>query len=749
MTKNFLTFISQYKVIIPLIQRDYVQGRKEEEFKATQFLDALLEGTRSHLHLDFIYGRVDEDKGCFTPLDGQQRLTTLLLLYWFVSLEHQYIPELSNFSYEVRASTKDFLYQLTQKEKWQQCKKEGIRETIENANWFFLAWKHDPSVLAILQMLDLIEQRFKSVQIEALQHIEFDFLDLNGLQLTDELYVKMNARGKALSHFENFKSHFEQYIEDERTKARLDNEWFDIFWRMGKMKERDIVSAPVVADRFYYNFFYNITFNFYLEKSDTKLYCNGQHFTKIEDFVEGCHLFHFYKEVYKNPKNVKKLIHILNTVDEENEVFLAFCDKQSISRWQRARFYALSVGYVQRLSEEELERWLRVSYNLINNQLIRHPEELMKTIQAINVLGEHAKDIYDFIEYSPQVIPYFNKLQRQEEALKAGLIRSERKWEKAIKQAEEHWYLDGQIGFLLELTKVIGDITYDFEKFEHYRDRFMGIWNFAVEHPDNQILLYQALLSKGHYLPKSGMNHTFCSFETDLRTKTDNWRKVFHKHKYLLQALFDDERFEAVMDGLPFRGKTKEKIAKGWKSHFTRNSRYRGYCDRIEEALMQVVSSYDERDWRYYFIHNSVYIKYCEKLQIRWNHSEEIYLLNRLQMNGKHVELYSWDLYQKKLKGNEHYLYPFSKLIYHESSSWNQPCIIASDFYYDGQEIYLNMGYDKGFYLYFYTKKGIFPTELESLLESIDFEENKKGNLSFSQVLSEINSTCLALLELD
>ena len=75
------------KIVIPIIQRDYAQGRKDPEVERVRnrFLDALHRAvTEKPLTLDFIYGDIDAN-GVMTPLDGQQRLTTLFLLHWYAA----------------------------------------------------------------------------------------------------------------------------------------------------------------------------------------------------------------------------------------------------------------------------------------------------------------------------------------------------------------------------------------------------------------------------------------------------------------------------------------------------------------------------------------------------------------------------------------------------------------------------------------------------------------------------------------
>ena len=71
------------KIIIPIIQRDYAQGRDDVDVRRIRgrFLEALYRAvTEIPITLDFVYGDIDLN-GVMTPLDGQQRLTTLFLLH--------------------------------------------------------------------------------------------------------------------------------------------------------------------------------------------------------------------------------------------------------------------------------------------------------------------------------------------------------------------------------------------------------------------------------------------------------------------------------------------------------------------------------------------------------------------------------------------------------------------------------------------------------------------------------------------
>ena len=103
--------LGKCKVVIPILQRDYAQGRVGYENLREKFLSAILaalDGDKQ-LKLDFVYGSSDQE-GRFNPLDGQQRLTTLWLLHWYIAFrlgklsEQSTIEHLSNFSYETRVS---------------------------------------------------------------------------------------------------------------------------------------------------------------------------------------------------------------------------------------------------------------------------------------------------------------------------------------------------------------------------------------------------------------------------------------------------------------------------------------------------------------------------------------------------------------------------------------------------------------------------------------------------------------------
>ncbi len=236
--------VQMKKIVIPIIQRDYAQGRLDADVNRIRerFLDSLHQAIKvDPITLDFVYGDINEH-GVMTPLDGQQRLTALFLLHWYAAKkENVDITEclfLENFSYETRYSARDFCSFLI---KFNPTFTKKLSEEIVDQAWFPLDWKKDPTISSMLVMLDAIQDEFAETQgIWARlkdKAITFYFLPIKDMGLTDELYIKMNSRGKPLTQFEHFKAELERELRkiDEPTSKRvikkIDLDWTDMLWR--------------------------------------------------------------------------------------------------------------------------------------------------------------------------------------------------------------------------------------------------------------------------------------------------------------------------------------------------------------------------------------------------------------------------------------------------------------------------------------------------------------------------------------
>jgi hypothetical protein len=233
--------ITLSKIEIPIIQRDYAQGRRNDEVNRIRerFLDALLHAIveKENIKLDFVYGDICSE-GILTPLDGQQRLTTLFLLHWYIakkeSIDVAEYKFLNYFSYATRFSSRDFCQELVKY--LPDFNDEELSVTIKDQSWYPYEWKNDSTIQSMLVMIDAIHQKFNSQQglWESLitnKAISFYFLPLSEMGLTDDLYIKMNSRGKPLTPFEHFKAEFEEIVKpiSENISKEI-NRKFDIDW---------------------------------------------------------------------------------------------------------------------------------------------------------------------------------------------------------------------------------------------------------------------------------------------------------------------------------------------------------------------------------------------------------------------------------------------------------------------------------------------------------------------------------------
>ena len=200
------------------------------------FLDSVCgaaTGLTGPVSLDFVYGSVRD--GVLSPLDGQQRLTALFLLHWVAAVRVGELTQESawaDFGYDTRDSASMFTHRIARHGadlEWGGG--PGLRQWIEDQPWHLHAWRHDATVQSMLVVLEEIEARllglptadvwrrlarrdspavsFRLLQIGREGDAGHELGDLQG----DELYIKMNSRGKPLTEFENVKAVLQRMLE--------------------------------------------------------------------------------------------------------------------------------------------------------------------------------------------------------------------------------------------------------------------------------------------------------------------------------------------------------------------------------------------------------------------------------------------------------------------------------------------------------------------------------------------------------
>ena len=432
---------------IPMIQRDYAQGRHDQKEVREEFLGALavalalpVGDSSLPLNLDFIYGSVEGQKEtCFSPLDGQQRLTTLFLLHWYLAWSDEQWSDFrymfrahgrSRFSYSVRPSSGEFFDELVAYEPKCRPGVDPPSQLITDQPWYFRSWRLDPTIQGALVVLDEIHARFASTKglfkrltSESHPSITFQLLDLDNFGLSDDLYIKMNARGKPLTPFETFKARYEQELEKQFSgesrsigsqqfpiadfvARRMDTAWSDLFWAHREKKTN-----------LYDNAIMNVC------RTVALVTRNPESETYIEDVSllraswKPPSYSTFYSQGWLDRDFTQTLISLLeswSSTDGFSKPLLPdsrYFDERKIFERLIQNPTGLSLpevvqfsGYTlfirvneQSLDSSAFQEWMRVVHNLVVNSNIERPDELRSSARGLRELLPRARQILQHV----------------------------------------------------------------------------------------------------------------------------------------------------------------------------------------------------------------------------------------------------------------------------------------------------------------------------------------------------------------
>lgn len=596
---------------IPIIQRDYAQGREKEEKKRNRFLEALLKSVNSNkgITLDFVYGSVIDKK--LVPLDGQQRLTTLFLLHWYAA-KRENIPAgqwevLKKFSYATRPSARRFCEQLlvfvpdfdTEK---------SLSEQICNEAWFPMAWNDDPTVEGMLRMLDAIHHTFAETThlwkaLTEDRKITFYFKKLEDMDITDDIYIKMNSRGKPLTDFEHFKAEFTEAIREtignDTISHKIDVAWTNMLWPYR--------SSNNIIDEQFLNYFHFLTDIIRIKNDDDmgskKDYFdmipfykgNNNNVTFLEkafDLWEGVNIdevFNAYLsgEDYETGK--------VKVYDKQTNLFKDCCEnyvRSSFGFNKMLMLYAFIVWKTKatNITNSDFARRIRIIRNLVWNSTdeirLERMKNLLKEVEDIIISASLTEESNGF-----------NIRQKQEEIEKIAWCDQNPKLIEKLFELEDHWTLCGCIA-------AVG--LDNPENLDSFRALF-----------DNDLLLVsKALLTYGDYS----------------QTYTDKRYRFIASHNYrtwqeMLHPSQQRKEFE----------KTKDTIALllGSLKSLT-------VTDLEKQTQTYLKDANTPKDWRYYFIKYSSILSYAENgmyyQEEEWQQRYNIEVLRKNSFRGFH-----WD----------------------------------------------------------------------------------------------------------
>ena len=693
---SFYQLISKYHIEIPIIQRDYAQGRKDT--KATDVRKSIVDNMvcavkdGKELFFDFVYGRVDGNK--FIPFDGQQRLTTLFLFHKYLFEKCQLESDcnhkdncickdiLYRFSYSTRQSSREFcndivsyriipgndFLELKRNEYREKIrcndekeKKKKVQELIENKtdwissyiynqSWFYPDWEKDPTIMGMLAMLDEIHNQLKKETnfrgyAEKLTSgcscpITFHFVDMGEYRLTDDTYVKMNARGKTLTPFENFKASLEQYLEEnqkdvllERLNDKIDGNWLDLFWIQANKDNKEKVIPDSMMMSFVNRHFINVWSCWYSQninkhseeeanqqkeyddfderiKKEMPLYPSKDNYVPwdiYQNVIEKCGIDNCLTPIF----NIWDAVSTENKIEKDCQAVWNMCD--GAERWNlyqgiknnntetyssRVAFYALLRYYANETecNGNHLSQWMRVVWNIVENSTIDSSEPYQAALRLIDELSKHTHDICVFLSNSQsQIKSDFAKEQVLEEVAKAekilnGKTRSDGKsWKKIIIDAERYEFFKGAIRFLF--TDEEGNIKWcDFDNKWTNAQQF-----FPSKAPEK----YLNTVEFAKYFEDEEVKRLWWNYCFD--TKCSSWRMLllskYHKqiHDFMSAAHVDNTILIEDIKNLTSKLNTSLWIRK-WNTEYCYLTNYDKQVEKPEKGYVYMVGSRERNE---------------------------------------------------------------------------------------------------------------------------------------------------------
>lgn len=639
MATSFWSLIKDYKVVIPIIQRDYAQGRENGKVPLIRenLLNAIccaISNPSNPLELDFVYGytnTVENSDGSvaenFYPLDGQQRLTTLFLLHWYVAATEGHLltegQKLGNFTYEIRHSSRLFCDALV---KYQPDSfDQSIKQNIINQPWFFSAWINDPTIHSMLIMLESIQDKFKKLNLNDIWELMtsdkapvlFHLLPTDKLGMPDDLYIKMNSRGKELTEFEYFKVRFSELLSTEHSRIfnhKIDQEWSDLFWDLFKNEASDKIALSV--DGGFLRFFNYITdmiiaeneigFDEELDSFDKikKVYSDGGKIDLLfkildlmatsrqqrPDFFESI----FYTSIDDFHSSKVRIFFARPNVDLFKKCAEAYDPVQRnnpFSIGEQLLLYACMIHLEANSLDFQLR--LRKLRNLISNSEDTVRKEFMPSLlKSVKTLV-----LYDNVESESK----FNTAQVQEENQKEQFLLQNPNMRNILFKLEDHHLLQGCVA-VLGLQP----------GFDLVAKKFIEVFTPGCGY----VAISTALFTYGDYTQKVGLKRFLAS------SKESTWRELFTPSNR--RGEFDNTKdvlSSLLLDLVNNQSKTIDNIITNYLDSFA-------------------TDPFKKKDWYYYFIKYKDFRYHADGFYYWRDRSKpyESIMMSRTMMHGRH-----WD----------------------------------------------------------------------------------------------------------
>ena len=433
-----------------------------------------------------------------------------------------------------------------------------------------------------------------------MNNIKFYVKSLGVYHLSEDLYIKMNARGLELTPFENFKADYLDALEKSGLSSKevdvtiggqnkkipyrlsyalkLDNAWIDLFWEQGK-SNHDVI---------YMNFFFLFFACKFVVDNDRVSLLEMRDkirpfFDKDRDLYAYQGFESFSSELCSHSEYFYQIEKVLDAIVKYKESIISLMK----SRWspESDNILLTKNPYIGNKSlviasaliefilhydvydECTLAKWMRVVWNVTENTDITNVSDstsLMRLFKQVLDIVSEKKD--------EEVYKAFSQLSDErlsEEIDKASLICKDREWNDHFINAEKHSFFRGSLKsfFSVSLQKTVEEFDAYFELVKLLFDE-----NGITEEFRKDSLLLRAMMTK--------LNMSFLKSHNKIAesssTSSDSWLRIVLKEKNVrdlvqdaLQRAFGSENpaqvikdyLQNVVDAFTLSEKTRESLS--------------------------------------------------------------------------------------------------------------------------------------------------------------------------------------------
>ena len=228
--KNIEGLLGNY-MVVPEIQREYVWGSNKNI--VNQFIDSIKDN--KDINVGFLYSYSNGNQEYI--IDGQQRLTTLVLCLYYASLmQKEYYNDFKSllkvnspnmaFTYRVRSNTEEFMQCLFNSGLYKE-------KEIKNSKWYHTCYDSDLSISSMIALLNYLDEIKFNVKYNDILNIKFWYYPIDETSLGEDLYITMNSRGKTLDNAEKLKPLlFEKSRKELKNWGKIWDDWEDFFFTL-------------------------------------------------------------------------------------------------------------------------------------------------------------------------------------------------------------------------------------------------------------------------------------------------------------------------------------------------------------------------------------------------------------------------------------------------------------------------------------------------------------------------------------